>query len=273
MDGLRDVVGALRSLAGMRLQDAQRALTAARAYAAEVATALGTAVHTLPERSPAAADPVGRRAVVLCMSEHGFVGDFNTRLASFTQAQLRATDDLLLLGSRGVAAAAAYGIQPIWTLPLATRTANATHTALALSDELYRRAARGDITRIDLIYAVGGTIGQTTIRQRTLMPLDLRSLASASARTAPLHNLAPARLIELLTTEYVFALLTEATLESVASENAARFAAMDAAHSNVSKKLEGLRHSAREVRQSEITSELLDVVTGAEAMSTNSARN
>ena len=42
--------------------------------------------------------------------------------------------------------------------------------------------------------------------------------------------------------EYVFALLTEAAVESIASENAARFAAMSSAHDNVSKKLSNLRH-------------------------------
>jgi len=66
--------------------------------------------------------------------------------------------------------------------------------------------------------------------------------------------------------EYVFALLTEAAVESIASENAARFAAMESAHENVSKKLAGLQENAHQARQTEITSELLDLMTGAEAM-------
>jgi F-type H+-transporting ATPase subunit gamma len=60
--------------------------------------------------------------------------------------------------------------------------------------------------------------------------------------------------------------LTEAAVESLASENAARFAAMQSAHGNVSKKLEELQQQARLMRQNEITSELLELVTGAEAM-------
>ena len=42
---------------------------------------------------------------------------------------------------------------------------------------------------------------------------------------------------------------------------------MSAAHDNASKKLEELRQDAREARQSEMTAELLDLVTGAEASS------
>jgi F-type H+-transporting ATPase subunit gamma len=65
--------------------------------------------------------------------------------------------------------------------------------------------------------------------------------------------------------EYACALLTEAVVESILSENAARFAAMESAHDNVSKKLDKLRNAEREARQTEITMELLDLVTGAEA--------
>ena len=81
----------------------------------------------------------------------------------------------------------------------------------------------------------------------------------------PLHNLPAEVLLERLIADYVFALMTEAAVESLASENAARFAAMRSAHDNVSKKLEQLREEARQARQSEITTELLDLVTGAEA--------
>jgi F-type H+-transporting ATPase subunit gamma len=70
--------------------------------------------------------------------------------------------------------------------------------------------------------------------------------------------------------EYLFALLTEAAVESIASENAARFAAMESAHDNVSKKLAGLQQNARQARQTEITSELLDLITGAEAITNSS---
>lgn len=50
-----------------------------------------------------------------------------------------------------------------------------------------------------------------------------------------------------------------------ASENAAWFAAMQSAHDNVAKKVEELRQDARQARQNEITTELLDLATGVEA--------
>ena len=103
------------------------------------------------------------------------------------------------------------------------------------------------------------------MEHRLLLPLDTSALAGPQRRLSPLHNLRPAALLERVIAEYVFALLTEAAVESIASENAARFAAMEAAHDNVSKKLEELRQSAREARQTEITAELLDLITGTQA--------
>ena len=70
----------------------------------------------------------------------------------------------------------------------------------------------------------------------------------------------------------MFALLTEAAVESISSENAARFAAMESAHDNVTKKLSQLRQFAQQARQTEITDELLDLVTGAEALADQSPR-
>ena len=75
----------------------------------------------------------------------------------------------------------------------------------------------------------------------------------------------PAALFEKLVAEYVFASLTESAVESMASENAARFTAMTSAHDNVAKKLDRLRQDARLSRQGEITTELLDLITGVEA--------
>jgi len=106
----------------------------------------------------------------------------------------------------------------------------------------------------------------TTIERSLLFPVDLRSFAPGPPRQPPLHNLPPAMLLEKLIADYAFGLLTEAAIEALASENAARFAAMDSAYENVSKKLEQLRQDAQQARQDEITTELLDLVTGAEAL-------
>jgi F-type H+-transporting ATPase subunit gamma len=152
---------------------------------------------------------------------------------------------------------------------MATRCAAVPETIQRLSAELYRRIARGEIARVEVIYARYRQGGAASIERRLLLPLDLASLKTKQSLQPPLHNLTPIALHERLMAEYVLALLTEAAVESIASENAARLAAMESAHDNVSKKLEQLHQNARQARQSEITTELLELVTGALALVNN----
>ena len=266
MDGLLDIVGAMRSLAGMRVQESQRALPGIRSYADSMASAIGSALLLMPQ--PIENDPQDqtRRALILCMAEHGFVGGFNERMLEAAEGTLKPADLLFVLGSRGAALTFERGHKIAWTRPIATRLAGAPDAVNRLTNELYTRIARGDVRRVEVMYGRYRQGSSSMIERRLLLPLDMTTLATAKARQAPLHNLTPRPLLEKLMAEYVFALLTEAAVESIASENAARFAAMESAHDNVSKKLAGLQENARQARQTEITSELLDLMTGAEAM-------
>ena len=266
MAELLDVVGAMRSLAGMRRQEAQRALPGVRSYADVMAAAIGEALLLARAEPPRGNPGRARRAIVLFLAEHGFVGGFNERLIETARQSLTPRDVLLIVGSRGAAQALERGLSPSWTSPAPTRTPATIDTIRRLSAELYRRIARGEIDRIETIYAAAHHTGAPRIERRQVLPADPKL---AQAAQAPLHNLKPAVLVETLISEYVFALLTEAAIESIATENAARFSTMDAAHDNVGKKLDELRQSARQARQSEITSELLDLATGAEAQTTN----
>ncbi len=82
----------------------------------------------------------------------------------------------------------------------------------------------------------------------------------------PLHHLAAQPLLEALAGEFVLAELTRMAMESLAAENAARLYAMSAARDNVERKLAQLHQDEHRARQEEVTTELLDVVTGAEAL-------
>lgn len=277
---LTDVVGAMRALAGMRLQEAQQALPGIRHYAHSVAAALGSALPLLPDADVTSSRPRAShaaRAVILCTAEHGFVGGFNERLleaAQKLQAPSRALseDRFYVLGSRGAALAVERGWRLAWRQPAATRLAGTPLSVGQLTSELYGALARGEIVRIDCLFARYRQGGGSDIQCSTLLPLDTAALASVAAAAdaaaqEPLHHLAPHELLEGLAAEYLFAQLTEAAVESLVSENAARLAAMESARDNVSHKLDELRRAAQQARQEEITAELLDLIVGAEALS------
>lgn len=266
MAELRDIVGAMRSLAGMRLQEALHGLPGIRRYTDSIGAAIADAM-TL-DAQPLEPRDIGSipRAIVLFTSEHGFVGGYNERLIDAALENLRRTDVIFVLGGRGAAMLTERGRRAAWTYPLATRTAAAPETAQALSRALYTRVARGAIGRIEVIYARYAQGSRATIERRQVLPLDPRMLAPSGRKQPPLHTLAPGILVERLMAEHVFAALTAAAVESIASENAARLAAMESAHDNVSRRVEALRGDARQARQSEITAEILELVTAGKAL-------
>lgn len=266
---LLEIVGAMRSLAGMRVQEAQGVLSGIRRYADAMATGVASTALLLAEPLSLPREGMGPRAVVLYAAEHGFVGGFNEKLFEAAEAVLAPDDVFLVLGTRGAVLAHERGRPATWTHAMATRCAAAPDTVGRLSSELYRRIAEGEVVRVEIIHARHRPGAAASIERRLLLPLDMSTLEAKQPSQPPLHNLPPAVLHERLVAEYVFALLAEAAVESIASENAARLTAMAAAHDNVSKKLESLRADARYARQSEITIELMDIVTGAEALMQN----
>jgi F-type H+-transporting ATPase subunit gamma len=263
---LADIVSAMRSLAGMRMQEAQHALPGVRRYADTIAEALAGTLLLVgePERAPPARNAL--KALVLCAAEHGFVGAFNERLLERATTGLGPGDLLFVLGARGAALALERGQDVAWMHPMATRCVAVPETVERLLAELYRRVAGGEIGEVNAVFARAGHGNVWNPERRRLLPLDLESLATRQPRQRPLYNLDPVILHKKLMAEYVFALLTEAAVESIASENTARFSAMEAARDNVTRRLEDLRDDGRRARQAEITEEVLELATAARAL-------
>jgi F-type H+-transporting ATPase subunit gamma len=265
---LLDIMSAMRSLAGMRVQEAQRALPGIRHYAASMRAGIAGALMLMEKQAPGLESRDGRRVLIVCMAEHGFVAGFNERLAEAAEAELKQADLLFVAGSRGASLLFERGRKAAWTEPMATRLPAAPVTAERLAREVYAGIAGGEVARVEVMFSRYRQGAQPAMERRQLLPLDAATLNEGRTRQAPLSNLEPGVLFEKLAAEYVFALLTEAAVESIASENAARFSAMQSACDNVVKKLDQLQGQARQARQEEITTELVDLVTGCEAMGT-----
>lgn len=267
MAELLDIVAAMRSLAGMRMQEAWRMLPGIRRYGEALTGAIGRALPLLPDGPALGWHAAGKRALILCAAEHGFVGGLNEKLLEAAGAARRDGDLLFILGSRGAVAAEERELKPFWSAPLATRCAGAHETARSLAAELYRLMSKGGIGRVELIFARAEPSESSRVERRLLLPLDLSPLKTPADRMQPpLHNLDPQPLLEKLVFEYVLGVLTETTVEAIAAENAARFAAMQAAHDNVTKTLGTLKRQASQVRQTEITTELLELISGSGAL-------
>ena len=97
-----------------------------------------------------------------------------------------------------------------------------------------------------------------------LFPIDPAAFP-APATAPPLLNLAPAVLLQALTADYLHAELCRAALHGFSAENEARMEAMAAAHAQTERKLAALQATQRQVRQEEITAEIIELAAGEAA--------
>jgi F-type H+-transporting ATPase subunit gamma len=118
------------------------------------------------------------------------------------------------------------------------------------------------------VLAKGGGYEQTFYK---LLPLDkdwAEPYASEKwpGRCLPLMGLRQEEMFSHLFKQYLFVSFYRAMAQSLASENAARLVAMQSAEKNILDMEEGLVKLFREQRQAAITNELLDIVSGFEAL-------
>ena len=124
---------------------------------------------------------------------------------------------------------------------------------------------------VDVVFSRSRPGGGMEIDRHSVLPVDLRRFARPVLNQPPLLTLAPWVLLERLASEYVYAQLCEAAMHAFAAENEARMMAMAAAKTNVESKLARLLQREHQLRQKEITTEIIELTAGAEALSSGAA--
>lgn len=254
---LSDIVGAVRAIAAVRVQRAAEAMDGVRRYADTIAGGLAQAIALLG-RVPESPPPSPGRRLILFAAQHGFAGGLND--AVLGRGAREQVDALVVVGDRAQRAAAERGLDVTTWVPMATSLDMVEVTVRRLADML----AEPGPGHTDVLYVplTGGD--RLAPRLETVTPVALGGFRRETEER-PLHYLEPATLVGRLAGEHVVAVLARAAVESFASENRARLRATDQAYRSIDNKLGELRALERQLRQDEITTELLDIITGVEA--------
>jgi F-type H+-transporting ATPase subunit gamma len=269
LDELAEIVTAIRAIAASQMQQAVRASEAIGRYSELIGRALSDAASLLP-LDEAIALTAGKRGLVLFGAEHGLCGGFNQQLMRVVQHDFQEKSKkplLIVVGSRAVRLCAEHGLQPDVALPMATHCAGVTGTAHRVAADLYRMFSERQVGRVELVYLthIGGPV--LKVQRQSLLPLDLPSGNTRFSEFPPIINVRPRRLLDGIISEYLFAALENAAMQSFFSENSARFRTVEAAHQNIRKKSAELTTLARRMRQEAVTAEILELISGAEALS------
>ena len=263
---LEAVVTAMRGIAASRAQKSRTLLAGIEAYTDVVSRAIGRALTLLP--SNAIAQPSRRRSklgLILFCAEQGFAGAFSERVLDAAADDVGAAVNLIV-GTRGSVIARERGIESSWSVSMVTRVDAIPSFANRLADALYRHVASGTVARIDVLFSRAMPGAGIIVDRHSVLPIDFRRFVEPVGKQAPLTTLNPQILLERLAAEYVYAQLCQAAMHAFEAENEARMLAMASAKTNIGSRLASLSQRERQIRQEEITPEIIELAAGAEAL-------
>jgi F-type H+-transporting ATPase subunit gamma len=265
----QQITKAMKMIAAARLRRAQQAAEQARPYAAKLTEMFTAVVGGLSEEAhPLLARREERRIdLVVLTSDRGLCGGFNANLLRQAETFLREHQDrevqLMLVGRKGLDYYRRRRITPLLerTGVIGTGVGEASRE---LAARVTARFAEDQTDAVYLLYSrFQSAIAQipTVVR---LLPVD-----TPPEDTSPVEYIfEPPRpeLLARLLPRYIQTRLLQALLESNASELGARMTAMDNATRNASEMIDRLTLSMNRARQAAITTELMEIVSGAEAL-------
>ena len=126
--------------------------------------------------------------------------------------------------------------------------------------------SRTEPSRVDVVFSHSRRGASIKIDRHSLLPIDLNRFARPVQNHTPLTTLAPWALLERLASEYIYAQLCEAATHAFTAENEARMMAMASAKTNIETSLARLLQRGHQLRQEEITTEIVELAAGAEAL-------
>ncbi len=268
----QQVTKAMKMVSAAKLRRAQERVLAARPYAAmyrQLRARVAAAVagdERLAAHPLLAQRPEERILLVFLTADRGLAGAFNTNLIRAAQAFLNQHAgrrvELLTVGRKG---------RDFFRKRKAAIVAEYTgfsqrfqySDAAAIARFIIERFERAEADAVYLLYNEFKSLASARLTVSRVLPVE------AAEQAQPVHYIyeqPPAELVAGLLPRYVEIAVYQALLESVAAEHAARMSAMDQATSNAGEMIARLTLFMNRVRQASITKELIEVVSGAEAL-------
>lgn len=273
---LRTIVKMMKTLAAVSIHQYEGAVAALTDYALTVEMGLQVMLREHLALLNGESETCCAAAVILG-SDHGLCGRFNEDLARFVTEQLLCSDQfpsqvpMLVVGAKVAAKLEAQGgvADPVLTWPGSVE--GLTETVQSLLIRLDSMLALRPLARILIFHNRRGEEIAAQPRMTQLLPLDKAHLLGLAKQAWPSHclptfSMAFDRLFAALVRQYLFVSLFRTAAESVASEQASRLLAMQAAERNIEQHLDEVNAEYRLQRQQQITDEIIDVVSGFEAI-------
>lgn len=276
----QQITKAMKMVAAAKLRKAQEDILAARPYADKMfAMVQSLASGTNEDANPLLSknSSTGKIDLILFTSDRGLCGGFNTNLIRRADAFIKTHSDktvrVRLVGTRGNEHFKRRDFE-ILSFNFMGSTRPQLGSAVEQTKEIIEDYLAGNTDEVHVLYGkfISALTQEPTLKQ--LFPFEteaeevevVATEANATASAGFTFEPSEEDVLETLLPKASETIIFNAMLETAASEHAARMAAMDSASKNAKEVIESLNIIYNRVRQTAITTELMEIIGGSEAL-------
>ena len=270
---IQQVTSAMKMVAAAKMRRAQENMEKSRPYSSRLAELLNMLI---PEIDRSLMPELNVREVkntlfVVVTADRGMAGAFNTNVLREAHKAIdkagQKNSEIICIGKKSVG----YFKNRNYSITVEYidfwNDLGYSH-AMEIGDEIISRYINGEVDQVQVVYNRFVNVARQEIRNETFLPMSYDPEAKDSDYN-PERLFEPSKeaVVKTIIPRYLNTQMWQFLLESNASEQAARMLAMENATSNANDMIKDLKLQFNKARQTAITTEMLEIVSGAEALS------
>ena len=270
---IEQVTNAMKMVAAAKIRRAQENMEKARPYSSRLAELLNMLIPEIDRRLMPELNvrEVKKTLFVVVTADRGMAGAFNTNVLREAHKAIdkagQENSEIICIGKKSV------GYFKSRNYPIAVEYVDFWNDleyshAMKIGDEIISRYINGAVDQVQVIYNRFVNVARQEIKNETFLPMSYDPEARNSDYN-PERLFEPSKeaVVKTIIPRYLNTQIWQLLLESNASEQAARMLAMENATSNANDMIKDLKLQFNKARQTAITTEMLEIVSGAEALS------
>ena len=270
---IQQVTSAMKMVAAAKMRRAQENMEKSRPYSSRLAELLNMLIpeidrSLMPELN---VREVKKTLFVVVTADRGMAGAFNTNVLREAHKAIdkagQKNSEIICIGKKSV------GYFKNRNYPIAVEYIDFWNDlgyshAMKIGDEIISQYINREVDQVQVVYNRFVNVARQEIRNETFLPMSYDSETKDSDYN-PERLFEPSKeaVVETIIPRYLNTQIWQFLLESNASEQAARMLAMENATSNANDMIKDLKLQFNKARQTAITTEMLEIVSGAEALS------
>jgi F-type H+-transporting ATPase subunit gamma len=275
----QQITKAMKLVSAAKLRKAQNNIVAMRPYALGIKTVIADIAITQKVSHPLmeSKGEIKKVLLVVMTSDRGLCGGFNGNINKFAETYLATNKskyekiDFFFIGRRGHDFFVKRGVTPIGYHSKLDKDIS-YDLAAHVADKLLKQYLTGSYDEVRMIYNEFKSAITQTVACETLIPIGVDDTSFNEEDNIQqfavdlIFEPTPEKIIEQLLVKHFDLQVYRCMSESVAAEHGARMTAMESASNNARDMIASLTLTYNKARQEKITSQLIEITSGAEAL-------